>query len=319
MSETRSTVTKKVLITGASGLIGSRLTEILIAKGHSVTHLGRSKKSGQVSTFLWNPTGGIIDIHALEQVDTIIHLAGASVAEKRWTASRKKEILDSRVKSTELLYQTLKNNHHNIKTFVSASAIGYYGFGEDDKIFIEEDKPGNDFLAQITHQWESEVDKIGNLGLRIAKLRIGIVLSEEGGALKEIAKPIKFGVGSPLGTGKQFLSWIHIDDLCEMFVKAIDDENMNGAYNAATGWCTNEEITKAIAKILQKPLWLPSVPSVFLKIILGEMADIVLKGSKVSAEKIKQAGFRYKFPDLNETLNDLLSLTSSALRKHEKD
>lgn len=307
MSEVRSIVIKKILITGASGLIGSRLTELLIAGGHSVRHLGRSKKSGQVSTFLWDPIAGIIDIQALEQIDTIIHLAGASVAEKRWTASRKKEILNSRIKSTELLYQALKNNRHNTKTFVSASAIGYYGFGQDDKIFVEQDKPGNDFLAQVTRQWETEVDKISTLGLRVAKIRIGIVLSEKGGALKEMARPIKFGVGSPLGTGKQFLSWIHIDDLCEMFVKAIEDENMNGAYNATTAWCTNEEMTKAIAKILQKPLWLPSVPSFFLKIVLGEMADIVLKGSKVSAEKIKQAGYRYKFAILNDALNNLLT------------
>ncbi len=298
---------KKILITGASGLIGLRLTDLLVARGHSVTHLSRSKKSAQVSTFLWDPITAIIDIHALEQIDTIVHLAGASVAEERWTASRKKEILDSRIKSTQLLYHTLKNNHHHIKTFVSASAIGYYGFGGDDKIFVEEDKSGNDFLAQVTQQWENQVDKISTLGLRIAKLRIGIVLSEKGGALKEMAKSIKFGFGSPLGTGKQFLSWIHVDDLCQMFAKTIEDENMNGSYNATTDWCTNEEITKAIANILKKPLWLPRVPSFFLKVIFGEMADIVLKGSKVSSEKMKQAGYQYKFDDLNEALKNLLS------------
>jgi len=278
-----------------------------MARGHSVTHLGRSKKSGRVSTFLWDPIMGIIDIRALGQIDTIVHLAGTSVAEHRWTASRKKEILESRIKSTELLYQTLKNNPHTIKTFVSASAIGYYGFGGDDKIFIEEDKPGTDFLAQVTHRWENEVDKILNLGLRTTKLRIGIVLSGKGGALREMAKPIKFGFGSSLGTGKQFLSWVHVDDLCQMFLKAIEDENMSGAFNATTTWCTNEEMTKAIANILKKPLWLPSVPSFFLKIILGEMANIVLKGNKVSSEKIKQAGYCYQFADLNEALSNLLN------------
>jgi len=250
---------------------------------------------------------GNIDIRALGQVDTIVHLAGASIAEQRWTALRKKEILDSRIKSTELLYQTLKNNRHNIKTFVSASAIGYYGFGGDAKVFTEEDKPGNDFLAQVTRQWENEVDKMSALGLRIAKLRIGITLSEKGGALKEMAKPIRLRFGSSLGTGKQFLSWVHIDDLCEMFVRAIEDENMSGAYNAVTAWCTNEEMTKAIAASMQKPLWAPFVPSFLLKIILGEMADLILKGSKVSAEKIKQAGYRYQFPNLNEALNNLLN------------
>jgi len=306
-SEVKSIEAKKILITGASGLIGSQLTDLLIARGHSVTYLGRSKKSGQVSTFLWNPIAGTINLQVLEQIDTIVHLAGASVAERRWTDSRKKEILESRIKSTELLYQTLKNNPHTVKTFVSASAIGYYGFGGDDTVFIEEDKPGNDFLAQVTRQWENEVDKISALGLRATKLRIGIVLSEKGGALKEMAKSIKFGFGSSLGTGKQFLSWIHIDDLCEIFVRAIEDDKMRGTYNATTGWCTNEEMTKAIASILKKPLWLPSIPSFVLKIILGEMANIVLNGSKVSSEKIKQAGYRYEFASLNDALSNLLN------------
>ena len=185
---------------------------------------------------------GTIDIRALEQIDTIVHLAGASIAEKRWTDARKKEILESRIKSTGLLYQSLKNNHHTIKTFVSASTINYYDFGEDDKIFVENDTPGTDFLAQVTQQWENEVDKLRNLGLRVVKIRIGIVLSEKGGALKKMAMPIKFGLGASLGTGKQFLSWIHIDDLCEMFVTAIEEEKMSGAYNATTGWCTNSSM-----------------------------------------------------------------------------
>jgi uncharacterized protein (TIGR01777 family) len=307
ISEVKPRRVKKILITGASGLIGSSLTKSLIARGHSVAHLGRSKKSDHVSTFLWDPMKGVIDVNALEQIDTIVHLAGAGVAEKRWTHSRKKEILESRTKSTDLLYQTLKNNRHNIQAFISASAIGFYGFGGNDKIFTEDDKPGSDFLAQVTDQWENEVTKIIDLGLRVVKVRIGIVLSEKGGALKEMVKPIKLGLGSPLGTGKQFMSWIHIEDLCDMFVKAVEDETMNGSYNATTTWCTNEEMTKALANILKRPLWLPPVPSFFLKVILGEMADIVLKGSKVSSEKIRQAGYRYKFPDLNEALKNLLN------------
>ena len=297
---------KNILITGATGLIGSQLTELLTEGGHSVTYLGRSKKLGRVSTFLWDPARGTIDTQALEQPDAIVHLAGAGVAEKRWTPSRKKEILESRIKSTQLLYKALKANPHRIKTVVAASAIGYYGFGGDDKIFTEEDKPASDFLAQVTHQWENEVDKISDLGLRVVKLRIGIVLSKNGGALKEMTKPIKLGFGSPLGTGKQFLSWIHVDDLCQMFMKAIEDEKLNGAYNATTNWCTNEEMTRAIAIILKKPLWLPAVPSFVLKTILGEMANIVLNGSKVSSEKIKGAGYQHEFEDLNEALKNLL-------------
>lgn len=306
IEEVKSIEAKKILITGASGLIGSRLTDLLIEEGHSVTYLGRSKKSGKVPTFLWDPSAGIMDTKALELADTIVHLAGAGVAEKRWTASRKKEILESRSKSSRLLFEALKKYQHRIKTVVAASAIGYYGFGEDDKVFTEEDKPGTDFLAQVTRQWENEVDKISDLGLRVVKLRIGIVLSKEGGALKEMAKPINLGIGAALGTGKQFLSWIHIDDLCGIFIKAIEEQNMRGVYNCTSNWCTNEEMTRAIANNLKKPLWLPSIPSSILNIILGEMADVVLNGSKVSSEKIKLTGYRYKFANLREALSDLL-------------
>ena len=297
---------KKILITGASGMIGTQLTDLLLAKNNSVAHLGRNKK-GIVPSFVWDASNGVIDKDSLRQTDTIVHLAGANVAGKRWTKGRKNEILESRVKSAELLFKTLENNPHTIQTFISASAIGYYGFGDENKIFTEEDKPGNDFLAQVTKHWEEAADQFATLGIRTVKIRIGIVLSKKGGALHEMTKPIKFGVGSPLGTGKQFLSWIHVDDLCGIFMNAIEDEKMNGAYNATVDWCTNEEMTKAIARSLHRPLWLPSVPSFILKIILGEMADIVLNGSKVSSEKIKNRGFQFKFSKIENALDDLLS------------
>jgi hypothetical protein len=300
-------MSEKVLITGATGLVGSRLTELLVARGHSVSHLGRSRKAGSTPTFLWDPPNGTMDVKAFDKVDTIVHLAGANIAERRWTAARKEKILKSRIESTSLLFKTLKNNAHSVQTLVSASAIGYYGFAENEKFFTEDDRAGSDFLAQVTRQWESEVDQINDLGVRVVKLRIGIVLSEKGGALKEMTKPIKWGLGSPLGTGKQFLSWVHIDDLCEMLLLAIENEKMNGSYNATTTWCTNAEMTNAIANVLHKPLWLPSVPSFVLQLMLGEMADIVLKGSKVSSEKIKQTGYRYKFPNLVDALNNLLT------------
>src|SRR5258706_9741545 len=294
----------KVLITGASGLIGSILSELL-SKNHSVVQLGRSKRENKGSFFAWDIKKNEIDPRAFDEVNTIVHLAGSNVGDKRWTASWKKEILDSRIRSTRLLFDTIKKNNRSIKTFVSASAIGYYGF-ESDSVFEEESIPGKDFLAQVTKQWEDEVDKIKTLGIRIVKIRIGIVLIEKGGALDKMVLPIKYGVGSPLGSGQQYLSWIHIDDLCRIFVKAIEDENMNGAYNAVANWATNSEMTKTIAKILNRPLWLPKVPPLALKIILGEMADIVLNGSKVSSEKIKQAGFRFQYSVLEDALKDLL-------------
>ncbi|HEY8935827.1 MAG TPA: TIGR01777 family oxidoreductase, partial [Cyclobacteriaceae bacterium] len=223
---------KHILITGASGLIGTRLTEMLLAKGYSVAHLGRSKKEDGVKSFVWNVDKQVIQPGALKGITAVIHLAGAGVAEKRWTKDRKQEILESRAKSTALLYDELKKGHHNVTTFISASAIGYYGFENDTKIFHEDDEPGKDFLAQVTRQWEDEVNKINNLGIRVVKIRVGVVLSEKGGALKEMSTPIRMYAGSPLGTGKQMMSWIHLDDLCSIFIKMIEDEQHSGAFNA---------------------------------------------------------------------------------------
>lgn len=297
-------MTKKILITGASGLIGSALSELL-SKNHSIVKLGRTKRENENSSFVWDIKKNGIDLNAFDKVDTIVHLAGSNVGDKRWTNSWKKEILDSRIQSTKLLFDTIRKNNHPIKTFVSASAIGYYGF-EGHSVFEEESAPGKDFLAQVTRQWEEEVDKISSLGIRVVKIRIGIVLSKRGGALEKMVQPIKYGIGSPLGSGNQHLSWIHINDLCGIFSKSIEDEKMKGAYNAVSNWTTNAEMTKTIAKILNRPLWLPNVPSFALKIILGEMADIVLNGSKVSSEKIRQTGFHFKFNNLEGALTDLL-------------
>lgn len=299
---------KNILITGASGLVGTRLTELLLQKVYQVSHLSRSKSDGPIPAFTWNISNQEIEDGALGQTDAIIHLAGAGIADKRWTAARKKEILDSRVKSTELLYEALKGEKHQVKTFVSASAIGIYGFAGSEKVFDEDSEPANDFLADVVKQWEATVDKIESLGIRVVKIRIGILLSEQGGALREMMQPFKWGVGSPLGSGKQFLSWIHIDDVCQIFMKAIEDDRMQGVYNAVgPNPVTNKELTVSMAKALRKPLWLPNVPSFILKIVLGEMADLVLKGSKVSSDKVQKAGYEFVFPDLKKALEDLLS------------
>lgn len=298
---------KNVLITGASGLVGTRLTTLLMQKGYQISHLSRSSSTGPIRTFLWDVNAGTIENGALDEVDTIIHLAGAGIADKRWSASRKKEILESRTKSTELLFQKLKQSKHNIKTFVSASAIGIYGEGGSERTFTEEDLPAHDFLAEVVRQWEDSVSQIESLGIRVVKIRIGILLSENGGALAEMVKPIKWGVGSPLGSGEQLMSWIHIDDACRIFIKGIEDESMKGVYNAVTpNPVSNKQLTKEIARVLNKPLWLPNVPGFVLKLVLGEMADLVLKGSKVSARKIQDSNFDFQFLDLKEALEDLL-------------
>jgi len=298
---------KNVLITGGSGLLGTRLTTLLMQKGYQISHLTRSSGHGTIPTYEWSVNDGKIDSRSIIGVDTVVHLAGAGIADKRWTATRKMEILESRTKSSELLYQTLKQNAHHVKTFVSASAIGIYGEGGLERIFTEKDKPADDFLADVVKQWEESVDKIATLGIRVVKIRIGILLSERGGALAEMVKPIKWCVGSPLGSGKQILSWVHIDDVCRMFIKAIEDVAMDGVYNAvAPHPVSNKELTVAIAKALDKPLWAPNVPGFVLKLMLGEMSELVLKGSHVSSKKIRDLGFEFEYTHLDNALRDLL-------------
>ena len=299
---------KNILITGASGLIGSRLTELLLQKGYHVSHLGRSKKPG-VASYVWDIEKKELDIESIMNADTIVHLAGAGVADKRWTGKRKKEILESRTQSTALLFGALSHNKHQITSIISASAIGYYGIRDQMEFITEEYEPGTDFLARVTRQWENEVDAFSSLNMRVVKLRIGIVLSEKGGALKSMALPIRFGIGAPLASGHQYVSWIHLDDLCAMFIKAIEDGEMKGAYNAVGAEpTTNKTLTHAIAQVLMKPLWAPAVPGFVLKVILGEMADVVIHGNKISSQKIQQAGFQFQFPNLHDALNDLFKV-----------
>jgi uncharacterized protein (TIGR01777 family) len=298
-------MTKRILITGASGLVGTRLTELLTQKGYTVAHLGRAKHKSTVPSYVWNVEAGSIDPEALVNTDVIIHLAGANVAEKRWTASRKKEIIESRTLSSALLCRALQQQANTIRTVISASAIGYYGF-EGSNVFTESSPAGTDFLANVTRQWENEINSIESPHVRLVKLRIGVVLSAQGGVVTELSKPIRWGLGAPLGSGNQYISWIHIDDLCAMFIKAIEDDNMTGAYNAVTDWITNRELTRAIAHVLHKPLWLPAVPAFVLRAALGEMADIVLMGSKVSPAKIEQAGFHFQYTKIEGALSSLL-------------
>jgi uncharacterized protein len=299
--------TKNILITGASGLIGQRLTELLVQKGYHVSHLGRKARAGTIPSYTWNVASKTMDARALQNTDAIIHLAGAGIADKPWTPQRKQEILESRTHSTRLLFNELARQNHAVKTVIAASAIGYYGFGGSDEVFTEASQPGTDFLASVTQQWEAETDTLQQLNLRVAKIRIGIVLSEKGGALKPMLVPVKLFVGSPLGTGQQYMSWIHIDDLCHLFIDAIENEQMAGAYNGVAAVpTTNSAFTKAIAEVLQRPLWLPNVPAVVIKLLLGEMAALVLQGSRVSAQKVLHTGFRFRYPELKDALRHLL-------------
>ncbi len=297
-----------ILITGGTGLVGSRLTELLQAKGHQISYLSRSKKAlPNIQVYEWNVNTNSIDAESIKKADVIINLAGAGVADKMWTDSYKKELRDSRILGTQLLINTLKTTQHNVKTFIQASAIGIYGLDTKDNWLAEDAAIGTDFLATLTKDWEKEANPIETFGIRTVKLRIGIVLSNKGGALKKLAMPVKLFVGAAIGSGQQYLSWIHIDDLCQMFIQSIENQNFKGVYNAAAPLpATNQEITKAIAKVLEKPLFLPNVPEFVLKMGMGEMAGIVLGGNRVSVDKIVKAGFKFEFTDLEKALKNLL-------------
>ncbi|AYB35449.1 TIGR01777 family oxidoreductase [Chryseolinea soli] len=296
-----------ILITGASGLIGSRLTNMLHSHGHRVAHLGRAKRDGIARSFVWDIDRRYIERGALQDTDTIIHLAGAGIADKPWTKERKREILESRTQSTQLLYDELKKGNHSVKTIISATAVGYYGFKDEETIYKEDDPPGEDFLAQVTRRWEQEVDAFLKLNIRVVRIRIGIVLSAEGGVVNEILRPIRWYAGAPLGSGNQYLSWIHLDDLCNIFIMAVENNAMEGAYNAvAPHPATNRELTMAIANAVHKPIIFPAIPSFILKLLLGEMADLVLRGSKVSSEKIQEAGFKFAYTNVDDALVNLL-------------
>lgn len=301
-------MSKRVLITGGSGLVGQQLTALLQRSDFEVFHLSRKERpNARIKTFKWDVTGGYLAEDALDGIDIIVHLAGAGVDDKRWSATYKKEILQSRTLSTTLLFDVLKSRNHNVKLFISASAIGIYP-NTDHQVEFEESGPyGNDFLADVTKSWEAEVNKVSSLGIRIVVLRIGVVFSSEGGALDKMVQPVRYGFGAALGSGNQYLSWIHIEDLTRMFEFVIRNEKVAGTFNAVgPSPSTNREVTKCIAKTLNKVYFLPNIPGFLLKLILGEIATIILGGTKVSSQKIENCGFEFKFRELKNTLADLL-------------
>jgi uncharacterized protein (TIGR01777 family) len=296
---------KNILITGGSGLVGKKITQLLESEGFSVAWLSRDPKKYTQKSFAWDIDKNTIDKAAIEWANGIIHLAGEGVAEKRWTAERKTAILESRTQSTALLFKAIQNASNKPEAFISASAVGFYGFDTGDKTVNEDEKPGSDFLAQVVVAWENEVKKIVDLGLRTVLLRIGIVLDKDGGALKEMMKP---PIAAPLGSGNQWMSWIEIDDLARMFSFAIKNENISGTYNAVGPHpATNEQLTKAAAKHAGKPFIGLGVPGFGLKLILGEMAMMVLGGNKVSSKKIQAAGFEFKYSELDEAMRKIFA------------
>ncbi len=301
-----------VLITGGTGLIGKALTKELLAKGYEVIVLTRNAGGQQKQTGLsyaqWDLEKQTIDDKAIQKSDYIVHLAGANVAGGRWTAKRKREILESRTKSSGLIVKALSEIQNNVKAVISASAIGFYGADPtipNPKPFTETDPADNSFLGKTCEAWESSIDPVLGLGKRLVKLRTGIVLSNKGGAYAEFKKPLNFGVASVLGTGKQIISWIHIHDITGLYLFAIENEKINGVYNAvAPQPVSNQKLIEAMAQ--EKKIAVPmKVPTFALKLALGEMSVEVLKSATVSSKKIEDAGYLFMFPSLEAAVGNL--------------
>jgi uncharacterized protein (TIGR01777 family) len=238
----------------------------------------------------------------LGYADYIINLAGANVADGKWTPERKKEIMESRTKSIRLLRDCLNQTNHHVKAFISAAAVGIYG-DTGDRLVTEESSYADDFLAEVCKQWEAAAWEIHDLNIRTTIFRIGVVLSDKGGALPQIARPVKLLAGAPLGSGRQYMSWIHIDDLCRLFIRAIEDPHFQGVYNAvAPNPVTNEEFTKKLANVMHRPLTGLKVPAFGIKLLMGEMSEVVLEGQRVSANKVMQTGFTFEFSTLERAL-----------------
>lgn len=298
-----------VLITGGTGLVGKALSTLLLKEGYRVIIVSRKSKVATSNSNLvfaqWDVAKKEIDMAALHQADYIIHLAGAGVMDKKWTAAYKQEIINSRAQSAQLITESLKNNTNKVKAVISASAIGWYRPAEN--IHTEEEPADEGFLGTTCKLWEESIQPVKELNKRLVTLRIGIVLSKEGGALKEFIQPLKWGVAAILGNGKQIISWISVDDLCRLFLYAIQQEAMNGVYNAvAPNPVSNKILTLTLAKKMRR-FYIPVyVPSFILKIMLGGRSIEILKSAAVSSKKIETAGFRFQFNTIDAALDNLI-------------
>lgn len=300
----------RVLITGATGLVGQEIVRQCHAKNIQVNYL-TTRKSKISNTenykgFYWNVDKQDIDEKCFDGVTSIIHLAGASIS-KRWTESYKKTIISSRVNSTKLLIDTLKRKSHNIQHVISASAIGIYPDSITNYYDEVESNVSTSFLGKVVHVWEQAIDNFTTLNIQVSKVRIGLVLSNHGGALKEIVKPIKYGLGAAFGTGNQWQSWIHIKDLAGIFLFVLEHKLVGVHNGVAPNPVTNQDLTKTAAKILSKPLFLPNIPKLVMQLTLGEMHIILFESQRVSSNKIENNGYHFKFHCLEPALQDLLA------------
>ena len=304
-----------VLISGGTGLIGTNLTRYLFEKNYEVIILTRDKDkqsdNPKISYSFWDIQNHEMDEAIIKKTDHIIHLAGAGVMDKKWTKNYKDQILESRTKSASLLVNTLHQNSHHVTSFVAASAIGWYGADakplKRKEGFIETDFADDSFLGETCRLWEASVEPVAEMGIRLVKLRTGIVLANDGGAYKEFKKPLKFGIAAILGDGKQIVSWIHIDDLCRMYVEAMEEKELNGNYNAVAPMpVTYKKLILHAAQILKNKFYIPlHVPGFLLKLIMGQRSIEILKSATVSGKKIKATGFTFLYPSIEAAIEEL--------------
>ncbi|WP_054851603.1 TIGR01777 family oxidoreductase [Olleya sp. ITB9] len=297
----------RILITGATGLIGTEIVKQCHNQNIDVNYLTTSKSklsnADHYKGFLWNPSKNEIDVECLKDVEAIIHLVGASIS-KRWTEAYKKTIVLSRIQTSQLLFNTLKNTEHQVKHIVSASAIGIYPHSLTNYYTEDFNQVSASFLGQVVKQWEQAVNAFSVLDIAVSKIRIGLVLSSKGGALPEMAKPIKFGAGAAFGSGKQWQSWIHVQDLSSLFLHVLTNR-LEGVYNGvAPNPETNKELTKAIAKQLKRPLILPNIPRFAMRLVLGEMHILLFESQRVSSKKIEDTGFHFKHYNVQSALEE---------------
>lgn len=300
---------KKVLITGGTGLVGRNLSGKLAERGYEVRLLSRKPaKNNKFPTYKWDINSEFIDIDALTDIDYIIHLAGENLGAGRWTKKRKQKIIDSRVKGSELIYNTVKNLENKPKTFISASAVGIYpSFRDSQEYYIEKDMYGTGFTAEVCIAWEAAADKFKKLGIRSVKIRTGLVQDKNDPALKKILQVAKLGILPVFGTGKQYYPWIHIDDLAELYITAIENKDFNDPFNAvAPQQITNYEYIQSIKKVRGGKGIITRIPEFALRVLFGEMTDIVVKGTKIQSKLHKKDKFKFKFATIDEAMKDLL-------------
>ncbi len=293
----------KILISGGTGLVGTSLGKQFVVEGHQVITLSRTTTKESTTSF-WDIENKIIDVDLVNSCEVIIHLAGANISNTRWTKARKKVIINSRVQGASLLYNAIRDQT-NVKYFISASAVGYYGAVTTAHVYEENDKPYNDFLSKVCQLWEAAADQFQAKNIKVIKLRTGVVLSDKGGAFKKFEAIANNYLAAPLASGKQFVPWIHIDDLVRMYIYVLN-HNLSGSYNAvAPQHVSNKDLMIHITQKLNKPMWPISVPKVVLRLGLGEMAKMLTEGSKVSCHKIKKTGFKFNYENIDQALKDL--------------